>query len=287
MNGMVVISGASGLIGRRLQEYFREKGHLVRTIGRAELRLSPAELASRLEGAAVLINLAGAPIAQRWTAAARREIMDSRVLSTRSLVQAIEGMDRPPALLMNASAIGIYTTEGLHTEDSRSFDGGFLGEVCQAWEAAAQPAAERTRLVILRLGVVLDGEGGALARLLPLFRAGLGGRIGTGRQPFCWIHSGDLAEAVEFLWQHDGIRGAVNMVSPQRVDNREFTRALARVLHRPAVLPVPALALKGFMGKASAVLLEGQEVVPARLQAEGFVFRHERLEDALGELLAP
>ncbi|HRY99664.1 MAG TPA: NAD-dependent epimerase/dehydratase family protein, partial [Bacteroidales bacterium] len=142
MNGMVVISGASGLIGRRLQEYFREKGHLVRTIGRAELRLSPAELASRLEGAAVLINLAGAPIAQRWTAAARREIMDSRVLSTRSLVQAIEGMDRPPALLMNASAIGIYTTEGLHTEDSRSFDGGFLGEVCQAWEAAAQPAAE-------------------------------------------------------------------------------------------------------------------------------------------------
>jgi len=275
----IVVTGGSGFLGRRIVTAL-EGEHTVRVLTRQEP--SPASV---LAAADAVIHLAGEPVAQRWTEAARGRIRDSRVLGTRHLVAGLAAAPARPRVLVSASAIGIYGTRGDEplTESSRS-GFGFLPEVCAAWEHEAA-AAERwgARVVLLRTGIVLAPGGGALARMLPAFRLGAGGRLGDGRQWMSWIHAADLVELVRFALTHP-LRGALNAVAPEPVTNREFTRLLARALRRPAVLPVPAVALRLLFGEMSEVLLASQRVLPRAAIEAGFRFAWPRLGPALANL---
>lgn len=295
----VVVSGASGLMGRRLAAALEADGvpalRLVRRQAATpeELRWYPAsgvEQAERLEGWAAAVHLSGANIAERrWSAAWKREMWQSRVESTRVLCAALARLRRPPSVLVCASAIGFYGDRGDAVLDENSTRGeGFFPELCAAWEDAARAAAEvGIRVVHLRLGIVLGGHGGALERMLPLFRAGLGGRLGSGRQWMSWISEADAVRAFRFAIENGALRGAVNAVAPEPVTNREFTAELARVVRRPALLPTPALALRLVFGEmADAALMASARVAPTRLQRAGFAFEQARLPDALRAALA-
>lgn len=295
----VVIAGGSGLIGGALVPALRAAGHEVRRLvrraagGADELswdpaagRLSPPDL----EGVEVVINLAGENIAGgRWTAGRRERILRSRVDATRTLVAAMAAVARPPRVFLSASAVGYYGDRGdeMLTESSESGTG-FLPGVCLAWETHAAGAAQRgTRSVFLRFGVVLTAEGGVLAKMLPLFRAGLGGRLGDGQQWMSWIGIEDALGAIAHAMTDGRITGPCNLVAPGVVTNVEFTRTLARVLGRPAVLPVPGWALRLAVGRmADEALLGSTRAVPRRLQETNYRFRHESLEPALRAALA-
>ena len=293
----VLISGSSGLIGTALARHLHSLGHSVTRLvrgaaGAAELAWDPA--AGRIGRDAlgnfdVAVHLAGENIAGgRWTAARKARIRESRVAGTRLLAESMAGLARPPRALIVASAVGYYGDRGGErlTEESGA-GAGFLAEVCRAWEAAAQPAAQSgIRVVNLRFGMVLSGSGGALARMLPPFRAGLGGPLGKGRQYMSWIGLDDVAGVVEASMRDESLRGPLNVVAPQPVTNREFTRTLGRVLRRPAILPAPAFALRLAFGEmADALLLSSARVVPERLQAAGYRYLHPELEPALRHTL--
>jgi hypothetical protein len=239
-----------------------------------------------LRDAGAVIHLAGEPIAQRWTADAKRRIRESRVTGTRNLVQAIEKLQRRPEALICGSAIGYYGSRGdeVLKESSAAADD-YLGGLCQAWEREAQAAeALGVRVVRIRTGVVLDARGGALQRMLPPFRMGVGGKLGSGKQWMSWIHLEDLAALFQFAMDHP-VQGPLNGVAPYPVSNSEFTRVLAQALHRPAIFPVPAFALKLLFGEMSEILLASQRVEPAAAEAAGFLFRFPQLGPALGDLL--
>jgi uncharacterized protein (TIGR01777 family) len=235
------------------------------------------------------VHLGGEPIANgRWTPERKRVIRDSRTRSTELLARTIAGLATPPGVFLCASAVGYYGDRGDVWVDESSAPGeGFLAEVCRAWEAAADPArAAGIRTVHLRIGLVLDGQGGALARMLPLFRLGLGGALGSGRQYMSWVSLPDVVRMLELALDRADLSGPVNAVSPQPVTNARFTRVLARVLGRPAFLSVPAFALRIAMGEmAQELLLHGQRVVPRRLQEAGFEYRHREIEEALRAVL--
>jgi uncharacterized protein (TIGR01777 family) len=237
------------------------------------------------EGLTAAIHLSGANVsAHRWTRGYRREIRESRVDSTRILAEALARMRRAPPVLMAASAVGIYGDRGdeVLTEASDPGDG-FLADVCREWEAAAQPAVEAgIRVVHLRFGVVLNAGGGALGKMMPIFRLGLGGRLGSGQQWMSWIGIDDAVAAVRFLMSADGIVGAVNVTAPHPVTNAEFARAMGKALRRPAVLPAPAFALRLAMGPmADEALLASTRAVPVRLIQAGFRFAQPTVEEAL------
>ena len=239
-----------------------------------------------IEEADAVIHLSGEPVAQRWTAEAKRRIRDSRVGSTERLVEAISKLARRPACLVCASAVGYYGSRGDEIlEESSPPGNGFLPEVCAAWEKAAEEAADLgVRVVSIRIGMVLDKRGGALGRLLAPFRAGVGGRLGSGRQWMSWIHVGDLAELFRFVIDRP-LKGALNGVAPFPVSNAEFTQELARALKRPALLPVPEFALKALLGDMAEIVLASQRVVPRAAEGAGFRFRFPQLGPALGDLL--
>lgn len=301
----VVISGASGLIGScltralpRLDPAAACQKLVRRPTGAAtvpdEIPWDPGQgriEPDRLEGADVMIHLAGASIAgRRWSARYKDEILHSRVAGTQTLTQALTGLRNPPRLFLTASAVGYYGNrppEESVDEDSRPGEG-FLSRVCRAWETAADPARDvGIRVVHLRFGMVLSPAGGALARLLPVFRLGLGGRIGGGRQPVSWIALEEIPSVVLHLIRNEGLSGPVNAVAPEVPDNAGWTRALARVLHRPAILTVPALALRLLFGEmADEALLGGAHVHPRRLLESGYAFRWPELEPALREMLS-
>ena len=276
----IAISGASGLIGRQLLKSLARAGHSVRTLSR---HAPPAE---SLREADVVIHLAGEPVAQRWTAEAKRRIRESRVTGTRNLVEALARLPRRPESLICASAIGYYGSRGDEVLTESSAPGsGFLPEVCVAWEREAQAAeAFGIRVVRVRTGVVLDANGGALVRMLPPFRMGLGGRLGSGRQWMSWIHLEDLTALFQFAVESQ-VRGPLNAVAPNPVTNSDFTRELARTLRRPAVFPVPEFALRLLFGEMADVLLASQRVAPAAAEAAGFRFRFPQLAPALVSLL--
>jgi len=234
-----------------------------------------------------VIHLAGQSVAGRWNADIRQRIRDSRVKGTELLCRALAGLEQPPRVLVSASAVGIYgdRCEEPLTDDSELGDG-FLAEVCREWEAATAAAeGAGIRTVHARLGVVLSGQGGALARMLTVFRLGLGGRIGNGLQWWSWIALEDVVSALLHL-AHSNLRGPVNLVSPNPVTNAQFTETLCHVLHRPGILPVPALAVRLAMGEmADALLLSSTRATPARLLANGFSFGYPDLEAALRNLL--
>jgi hypothetical protein len=298
----IAVSGSTGLVGSEVVTVLSGAGHeVVRLVRRAPaheeksvLRWDPekGEIdAVGLEGLDAVVHLAGENIASgRWTAARKAAIRDSRVKGTRLLCDTLAGLARPPKTLVCASAIGIYGDRGedVLTEESPAAEG-FLPGVCREWEAASGAAARKgIRVVALRIGMVLSPKGGALPRMLPLFRGGLGGVIGSGRQYVSWVALDDLPLILLHALQCGALSGPVNAVAPRPVTNREFTEALGKVLSRPTPLPIPAFALRLAVGRemADALLLASARVVPRRLEETGYSFRYPELEGALRHLLA-
>jgi len=232
-------------------------------------------------GADAIVHLAGAPITVRWTARRKREILESRVLGTRRIVEAIAKQERAPRVFVCASAIGYYGDRGSEELTEESGAGSdFLAEVVREWERASQ--ADGVRTVRLRFGIVLSPHGGALAKMLPAFRMGVGGRLGSGTQWMSWIALHDLVRAIRFAIDSSELSGSVNAVTPQPVTNAEFTATLGHVLRRPAVVPIPAFALHALFGEmAGLTMLASQRVKPARLEQAGFRFEYPTLEGAL------
>lgn len=276
----VVVTGASGLVGTALCASLEAAGREVRRIS---LRGDFDEAA--LDGGAAVVNLAGENIGRRWTAARKQAIRDSRVGGTERLVAAIARAKRPPSVLVSASAVGIYGMRASGPVDESAPAGDdFLAVVCRDWEAAANRAS--CRVVNARLGVVLSPSGGALAKMLPAFRMGAGGRIGDGKQPMSWIALDDAIAALRFALDTPPLSGPVNVTAPEPITNADFARALAKALHRPAVLPLPSSLVKlafGEMGESA--LLSGVIAVPAKLERAGFRFGYPTLQAALGALL--
>jgi uncharacterized protein (TIGR01777 family) len=295
----VAITGATGFLGGALTRHLRSAGHVVLPITRSQLdagagaiRWDPArgELdPAALEGVDAVVHLAGENIAQRWTDAVKREIRESRVRSTKLIARAISAMNRPPRVLLTGSAVGIYGDRGNELLDESSAAGtGFLAEVVQAWERATE-AANRgdVRVVHMRSGLVLGAEGGALPKMLPPFRLGLGGKIGSGEQMMSWIERGDWVRAVEKLLHAPLVKGPVNLVAPTPVSNAEFTAALGHVLGRPTALTIPDFAVRFALGEmGEQVLLAGQRVVPTRLLGAGYSFAYPTIDSALRAVLA-
>jgi uncharacterized protein (TIGR01777 family) len=250
---------------------------------------APIEDTRALEGCAYAVHLAGANLAShRWTAAYKKKIIDSRVDSSKALLTILSRLKSPPRVLVCASATGIYGDRGNEVLTESSTPGeGFLPRVCTAWEAAPEAASKLAiRVVHLRFGVVLAEEGGALTSLLPVFRAGLGGRLGDGRQWMSWVTLDDVVRAIRFALETKSLRGGFNTVSPNPVTNREFTRVLGKVLHRPAPWIVPGFALKLMFGQmAQDTLLASTRAVPEGLESAGFRFRWPELEPALRDIL--
>jgi uncharacterized protein (TIGR01777 family) len=295
----ITISGASGLIGRRLIKMLAADGHQLHVLSRhagtnlpAGVRLSawdpvrgepPAE---SLNGADAVIHLAGEPVAQRWNAQVKQKIAASRVDGTRNLVNALGKLSKRPQTLVCASAIGYYGSRGDEVLTETSAPGSdFLADVCAKWEQAAREAESLgLRVASVRTGIVLDARGGALARMLPPFRMGAGGPLASGRQWMSWIHIADLAA----LFRHallNQVSGPMNGVAPNPVTNADFTRSLASAVRRPAFFPMPALALKLMFGEMSEVLLASQRVLPKAAEAAGFHFQFTDLGAALADLL--
>jgi uncharacterized protein (TIGR01777 family) len=294
----ILVSGSSGLVGSALLPALAAAGdEVVRLVRRKsenerEIGWDPARGVSepeRLEGFDGVVHLAGEGIAAgRWTAERQKRIRESRVVGTRVLCEALARTRHRPAVLVAASAVGAYGDRGNELLSESSPRGaGFLAEVCRDWEAATAPAADvGVRVVSLRTGIVLAKHGGALAKMLLPFRLGLGGPIGNGNQFMSWIALDDHVAAIRYALVAGALSGPVNAVAPNPVQNREFTRVLARVLRRPAIFPLPAFAARILLGKmADELLLSGQRVVPERLSSAGFIFAHPQLEGALRHVL--
>ena len=290
----IAVTGATGLIGTALVTQLRARGHTVRRILHSPRGVGPGDVVwnagmgavppTALAGTDAVIHLAGEPIAHRWTEDRKRAIRESRVRSTELLADAVRAMGTKPAVFLTGSAIGYYGDRGDDLLDESSGPGrGFLADVCVDWERAAAPiAASGVRVVTLRTGVVLSPAGGALAKLLPIFRLGGGGPLGTGRQWLSWISLTDHVRAMEHALVTESLHGAANLVAPNPVTNADFATILGRVLSRPAIVPVPAFALEFLYGEmARATLLAGQRVVPKVLSSAGFEFETPTLEGAL------
>jgi len=280
------ISGAGGFIGSALSAHLTANGWTVFPLSRDILSLPSVELAAKLEGIQVIINLAGAPIVSRWTRSRKEVLYKSRILTTRKIAIAIRLMKVPPLTLISGSAVGIYTNTGIHTELACEFATDFLGKLCEDWEYEALKIIGLSRVILLRTGVVLGPGGGALEKMLPPFRLGLGGIIASGKQGFSWIHLEDMLRAIEFLATHEEIFGPVNITAPEPVDNRSFTKTLGSVLHRPALIPVPAIALKLLYGEGSVAVTKGQTAYPEKLLQAGFNYRFRSLRTALEDILS-
>lgn len=302
----VAIAGATGFVGTRLVERLHSEGHSILVLARnpeRARRLFDAAAFPNLEvvgytpdalgdwGAALagcdgVVNLAGEPISERWTAERKQRILDSRKLGTRTLVQAIAQADPKPQVLVNASAIGYYGTSETATFDETSQSGSdFLAEVCQNWEAEAQNVkAAGVRLVILRIGIVL-GNGGAIARMIPPFKLFAGGPIGSGKQWFSWIHREDLVNLILKALTDSVMEGTYNATAPNPVRMAEFCKTLGDALNRPSWLPVPPTAIELLLGDGAIVVLEGQQVIPKRTQETSFQYQYPEVKGAIAEVL--
>ena len=296
----ITLTGATGFLGRLLTQRLIREGHETRLlIRRAEPGLPPeAQIffwdpprlqppMESLEGADAIINLAGAPVAQRWTQASRQLLRSSRLDPTRLLIEALSTLSHRPAILLNASAIGYYgNREDEELTEASAAGDGFLAQLSVEWERQASLArALGLRVHLLRTGVVLGQEGGALPAMLPVFRAGLGGRLGSGRQWMSWIHKDDWIGAVLHLLVHDLPPGPVNLTAPHPVRNSDFSLMLGKVLRRPAIFPVPAFLLRLIFGDMSSVLLDSQRVLPRSLESANYSYLYPQLESALRGLL--
>ena len=295
----IVVAGGSGFLGGVLVRAWRGEGHRVKVLTRRprnpdDVGWAPesggSAVATVLEQSDAVVNLAGEGIAdKRWTPARKAAILDSRVTSTRALVTAIRACARPPRTFVSASAVGIYGTgDGQALTEESAAGADFLARVCRSWEHETSAAAGISRVVLLRSGVVLAAEGGALPRRALPFRFFAGGRLGSGRQYMSWIHLDDWVAMARLALRTD-VSGPLNLTAPQPVTNAEFTRAVGAVLHRPTAFPVPAIALRMMLGKefADALLLGGQRVLPAKAERLGFQFTFATIESALRDIFEP
>ncbi len=303
----IAITGATGFVGSRLVEKLTVEGHqiliLTRSLERAK-RIFPVSAFPTVEavtytpresgnwqqaisGCDAVINLAGEPIAERWTAEHKKAILESRQLGTRKIVEAISQANPKPAVLINASAVGYYGTSETTTFAENSPPGNdFLAEVCKNWEAEAQKVKDAgVRLVILRNGIVL-GNGGALAKMIPPFQLFAGGPLGNGRQWFSWIHRDDLVNLILAALKQPELNGVFNATSPNPVRMTELCQTLGEVMNRPSWLPVPDFALEFLLGEGAKVVLEGQQVLPKATQSMGFQYQYPMLKEALTEIIA-
>jgi hypothetical protein len=303
----VAITGATGFVGSRLVERLQSEGHQILVLTRnadrgrrvfPEMAFPKVEIVGytpqesgdwqqAIAGCDAVVNLAGAPIAEgRWTPERKQEILNSRKIGTRKVVEAIAQADPRPSVLVNASAIGYYGTSETATFDESSPPGNdFLAQVCQEWEAEARKVTETgTRLVIFRNGIILD-DGGALAKMIPPFRLFAGGPLGSGRQWFSWIHREDVVNLILKALTDLEMSGVYNATAPNPVRMSEFCATLGDVLKRPSWLPVPAFALEALLGDAASVVLEGQQVLPKRTQQTGFSYQYETVRPALEDIL--
>jgi hypothetical protein len=298
----IVITGATGFVGRRLVERLQGRGHAlsawVRSPAAAARTLGPdvalidasggaSAMRAAIAEADAIVNLAGEPvIGRRWSDAQKQALRDSRVAVTDLIVDGIAAAPRP-RVLVSASAVGYYGDTGAREVDEESPPGGdFLAELSIAWEAAALRAERlQTRVCLVRIGLVLGRDGGVLGKMVPPFRLGLGGPIGSGAQYFPWVHIDDLVGILIAALERDELHGPMLAVAPGSVTNREFTAALGHALHRPAVFKVPAFALRLALGESAAALLAGQRALPRRTQALGYQFRFPELAPALQDLL--
>lgn len=291
----IIVAGGSGFLGEPLVKRLLARGDEVAVLTRNATHIragralewdasSQGPWSDEVASADAILNLAGENIGEgRWTAERKKRMVASRVDATGAIVEALRGDPERPRTMINASAVGFYGNRGDELLDESSARGeGFLAELVERWEAAAREAESLARLVVLRFGVVLGVEGGALKKMLLPFKLGAGGPIGSGTQWMSWIDREDALRIVEWTIAHDSARGIYNATSPQPVRNRDFARALGRVLHRPALLPTPAFALRVAFGEmAEEVLLAGQRAVPRRAEAEGFAFDRPALDAAL------
>jgi len=292
----VAITGSTGLIGTALARSLRADGHRVLPVVRSrpkegEIGWDPREGRideAGLHGVDAVVHLAGETVGERWTEARKARIRESRVRGTSLLARTLASLPRPPGVLVSASAIGYYGDRGDEPLEEDAGPGSdFLAQVAQEWEAATEPAARAgIRVAIPRLGLVLSPAGGALARMLPVFQLGAGGRLGSGRQWWSWVSLPDVVRGIRFLLEAEATSGPYNLAAPEPVTNAEFTRTLGRVLSRPALFAVPEVALRLAFGEmADATLLASQRALPARLLGAGFAFRHPHLEAALRAVL--
>ena len=299
----IVIAGGSGFLGRPLAAALAADNHDVVTLTRGDgprrgqtrsraVAWTPdgttGPWAAETDGAGAVVNLAGESIAgRRWSAAQKQRILDSRLKATRSLVAAIQSARTPPPVFVSGSAVGYYGPRGdeVVTEETPA-GSDFLAEVCRQWEADAMRAATgRTRVACIRTGIALERDGGALPQMLPPFRFGAGGPVGSGRQYWPWIHRADWIEIVRWAIETSTVSGPINATAPNPVTNAEFARALGRAMHRPAIMPAPGFALRLLLGEmADALLLSGQRAVPALPERLGFTFLYPRVDQALGAL---
>ena len=297
---IIAITGSTGLVGSALRAALEGDGHLVRPVVRRPPRAGANEIqwdpdrgtidAAEFATVDAVVHLAGENIAgQRWTAAFKQKIIESRIRGTKLLCETLAKLDTKPADLVSASAIGFYGTRGDEVLDESAPAGsGFLAEVCQQWEAATHAARDADiRVVNLRIGFVLSKDGGGLAKMLPPFRLGLGGVIGSGKQYMSWIALDDLVRAIQFVLSAAGLSGPVNATAPNPVTNREFIKTLGKVLHRPTVFPMPAFAARLAFGEmADDMIVGGNRVVPRALENACFEFLYPELEGALRHVLA-
>jgi uncharacterized protein (TIGR01777 family) len=300
----LLLLGCSGFVGRELVPFLLELGHDLTLVSRQSqpfprlegdrlrcLQLDPADPASweladlqaALASSEGVVNLVGEPIAERrWSEVQRQLLRESRLLTTTALVKAITQLPTPPQVLVSASAVGVYgSSEAATFVESSPAASDFLGLLCQDWEAAALAAANVCRVVVLRLGIVLGPDGGALGKMLPVFRAGFGGPVGSGQQWMSWIHRHDLCRLVATALEDPSYQGIYNAVAPEPVRMADFATSLGEVLGRPSLLPVPGPVLKVMLGDGAAVVLEGQQVKPQRLLEQGFQYDKPDLRAAL------
>lgn len=293
----VAISGVSGLVGAALRESITSDGHEVIAISR-QSSLPPLKTitwdvenkrfdASGLENVDAVVHLAGEPVAQRWNDARKQAIRDSRVDSTRLLVEGLKSLKNPPKLLLSASAVGFYGDGGDAELDESSPPGeGFLADVCQEWEKATMEALGiGIRAACMRTGIVLSTNGGALPQMLLPFKLGIGGPVGSGSQWMPWIHIDDIVGAYRFVIDNDDLVGAVNATAPNPETNADFAKALGKALHRPAFMPAPAFGLKVLFGEMAEILLEGQRALPKKLLKAGYDFKYPQLQKALEDVI--
>jgi uncharacterized protein len=290
----IVLTGATGFIGKRLIKQFLDEGHEVSVLGRSRPKDSRAShfwwdamkgepLDASLIDVDAVINLVGEPVAQRWDTDVKRRIRESRVAGTRNLINALARQRRLPRVLVSASATGYYGERGDEVLTERSAPGtGFLSEVCVEWEREAMRATELgIRVAVVRIGIVLGPDGGALERMLPPFHMGVGGKLGDGKQWMSWIHVDDLVNLLAYSMKSEAAEGPLNGVAPEPVRNAEFTDTLASVIHRPALFPAPKFGLKLLFGEMADIVTGSQRIIPEATREAGFTWRYPTLRAAL------
>jgi len=283
----IAMSGASGFVGSYLGDAFRKNGWDIVPLGRSDFKSGPEELAEKMTGSDIIVNLAGAPVIERWTNAYKKTMYDSRIKVTHSLISACSIMKEKPVLFISTSAVGYYASGGVHTEDRHVHADDFLGHLTQDWEREALIAQDMgIRTVIFRFGIVLGKGGGALKQMITPFKMGMGGTIGDGSQPFSWVHIQDLLHAYETSIQESSFNGVYNLTAPNPSTNKGLTKALGKALGKPALMRIPKFVMQLQFGEGAQVLSGGQEVVPERLTRAGFTFKYAEINEAVKECVS-